>query len=260
MTFDNLIVQRAGAVATVTVNRPKVLNALNAATIRELDQCFSSLSDEPTVRALVLTGAGDRAFIAGADIAELSQMTAISAREVARRGQTLCERLERTRVPVIAAINGFALGGGLELAMACTLRVAAETARLGQPEINLGLLPGYGGTQRLPRLVGPGRALELMLTGEPVGAAEALRLGLVNRVVKTGRVLAETQLLASVVATKPPLAVKYILDAVRGGMQMALSDACDFEAALFGLLASTEDMREGTRAFLEKRQAEFKGQ
>jgi len=260
MTFKNLSLEQTDAVATVTVSRPRVLNALNAATIQELDECLLRLRDDPSVRAIVLTGEGDRAFIAGADIAELSGLTPASAREVARRGQAVCDRLERAGKPVIAAVNGFALGGGLELAMACTLRVAAETARLGQPEVNLGLLPGFGGTQRLPRLVGPGRALEMLLTGEPIDAAEAWRLGLVNRVVPAGRVRDEARELAGLLAAKPPVVMKYILDAVRSGMQMSLQEGCDLEATLFGLVAATEDMREGTQAFLEKRDARFKGQ
>ena len=260
MAFENLSVEQNDAVVTVTVNRPKVLNALNAATIQELDRCLLGLRDDREIRAVVLTGAGNRAFIAGADISELSQLTPTSAREVARGGQALCDRLERATKPVIAAVNGFALGGGLELAMACTMRVAAETAKLGQPEINLGLLPGFGGTQRLPRLVGPGRALEMLLTGEPVDASEAWRMGLVNRVVPAERVLDEARELAALLASKPPIVVSYILDAVRSGMQMSLQDGCDLEATLFGLVAATEDMREGTQAFLEKRRAEFKGQ
>ena len=260
MTFENLSCEQTEAVATVTVSRPKVLNALNAATIQELGDCLVRLRDDTSVRAIVLTGEGDRVFIAGADIAELSQLTPTAAREVARRGQALCNRLERATKPIIAAVNGFALGGGLELAMACTLRVAAETAKLGQPEVNLGLLPGFGGTQRLPRLVGPGRALEMLLTGEPVDATEAWRMGLVNRVVPAGRVRDEARELAGLLASKPPLVMQYILDVVRSGMQMSLQDGCEQEATLFGLVASTEDMREGTRAFLEKRRARFKGQ
>ena len=260
MTFENLLVEQTDAVATVAVSRPKVLNALNAATIHELDRCLLGLRDDRSIRAVILTGVGDRAFIAGADISELAKLTPTSAREVALTGQALCDRLERATKPVIAAVNGFALGGGLELAMACTLRVAAETAKLGQPEINLGLLPGFGGTQRLPRLVGPGRALEMLLTGEPVDASEAWRIGLVNRVVPAERVLDEARELAALLASKSPLVTKYILDAVRSGMQMSLPDGCDLEATLFGLVAATEDMREGTQAFLEKRRAEFTGQ
>ena len=260
MKFENLAVEHGDSVATVTVNRPKVLNALNAETVRELDECLRALTADGSVGAVVLTGAGDRAFVAGADISELSQNTAATARDVARSGQALCGRIERAGKPVIAAINGFALGGGLELAMACSLRVAADTAKLGQPEINLGLLPGFGGTQRLPRLIGPGRALELLLTGDPIDANEAWRLGLVNRVVPSEQLREEALGLATKLAGKAPLAVRYILDAVRNGMQMSLTEACDLEATLFGLVSATEDMREGTRAFLEKRRAEFTGQ
>ena len=186
-------------------------------------------------------------------------MSPTSAREVARRGQALCELIEGAGKPVVAAINGFALGGGCEIAMACSLRLAADTATIGQPEINLGLIPGFGGTQRLPRLVGPGRALELLLTGAPITADEAWRLGLVNRVAPAGRLRDEARALATTLASKPPLAVQYILDAVRRGMQMSLTEGCDFEATLFGLAAATEDMREGTQAFLDKRRAEFTG-
>ena len=260
MTFENLSCEQVEAVATITVSRPKVLNALNAATIQELDDCLLGLRDDASVRAIVLTGVGDRAFIAGADISELSQLTPTAAREMARRGQALCDRFERATKPVIAAVNGYALGGGLELAMACTLRVAAETAKLGQPEVNLGLLPGYGGTQRLPRLVGPGPALEMLLTGEPIDATEAWRLGLVNRVVPADRVRDEARELAALLASKPPLVLQYILDVVRSGMQTSLQDGCEQEATLFGLVTATEDMREGTQAFLEKRRARFKGQ
>ena len=261
MTFDNLILEDAAdGVAVVTVNRPKVLNALNGATIDELDACIAELATDSDTRAIVITGAGDRSFIAGADISELARLTPSAAHDVARRGQAFCDRLERARKPVVAAINGFAFGGGCELAMACTVRIAAETAKLGQPEVALGLLPGFGGTQRLPRLVGPGRALELLLTGEPIDAQEAWRLGLVNRVVPADRVQAESLTFAKALAAKAPVAVGYILDAVRDGMQMTLAEGCAHEASLFGLVASTEDMREGTRAFLEKRRAEFKGQ
>jgi len=260
VTSEHVEVQRTGAVATVTVNRPRVLNALNAATVDELDHCLAELARDDTTRVIILTGAGDKAFIAGADIAELSEMNATSARRVAERGHAVCDRIERSRKPVLAAINGFALGGGCEIAMACTLRLAAETAVLGQPEVKLGLIPGYGGTQRLPRLIGPGRALELMLTGDSIGATEAWRLGLVNRVVPAADLLTETAALAKKLAAQPPLAVAYIMDAVRGGMQMSLREACEFETSLFGMVSATDDMREGTRAFLEKRRARFEGQ
>ena len=259
MTFDNLLLDISDGVAQVTINRPKVLNALNLSTVDELDTCFTILETDPSVRAIVITGAGDRSFVAGVDISELATMTPVTARAIAKKGQALCDRMERSGQPVVAAINGFALGGGCELAMACTIRIAADTAKLGQPEVALGLLPGFGGTQRLPRLVGPGRALELLLTGQQVDAKEAWRLGLVNRVVSADRVLEESLALAKALVGKAPVAIRYILDAVRDGMQMTLVEGCAHEASLFGLAAATSDMREGTQAFLEKRHAEFKG-
>ena len=259
MTFENLVVDRIDDLAVVTVNRPKVLNALNASTIGELREAVGTLGADGTVRAVIVTGAGKKAFVAGADIVELAQLEPVRARELAQRGQELCEFLERMGKPVVAAINGFALGGGCELAMACTMRVAADTAKLGQPEINLGLIPGYGGTQRLPRLVGRARALELLLTGDPISAEEAWRIGLVNRVVPATALMQEAKSLASALASKAPIAVGYILDAVRDGFQMSLAEGCAHEATLFGLVATTDDMREGTRAFLEKRRPNFKG-
>jgi enoyl-CoA hydratase len=258
-SLSGLTLQREGAVAVVTVNRPKVLNALNLATLGELAATMRQLQHDETVRAVIITGAGDKSFIAGADINELAALTPTAAREHARAGQTVFDGIEQLGKPVIAAINGYALGGGCELAMACTVRIAADTARLGQPEINLGIIPGYGGTQRLARLIGTGRALELLLTGDQIDAAEALRLGLVNRVVPAAGLMAEARKLAAVMATKAPVAVRYVLEAVRCGVQLPLGEAQALEAALFGLAASTEDMREGTRAFLEKRQPEFRG-
>ncbi len=260
MTYETLRVEQSNGVATVTVNREQVLNAINRATLQDLDDCFTDLESDSSVRVVVLTGAGNRAFIAGADIAELAEMTPTSGHTIARRGQALCERIERARVPVIAAVNGFALGGGLELAMACTFRIAVDTAIFGQPEVNLGLIPGFGGTQRLPRLIGPGRALEMLLTGKSIDAGEARRLGLANRVVPAEEFLDEVDDFARLLADKPPMAVKYILEAVRTGVQIPLPEACELEATLFGLVAATEDMREGTQAFLEKRAAVFKGQ
>jgi enoyl-CoA hydratase len=257
--LQNLLLEYDGRVATVTVNRPKVLNALNTQTLDELRQTMHAFARDPDVRVVILTGAGEKSFIAGADINELSVQTPTGAREHALAGQRVLDSIESMGKPVIAAINGYALGGGCELAMACTLRIAADTAKIGQPEINLGIIPGYAGTQRLARLVGRGRALELLLTGDQIPAAEAHRLGLVNRVVPAADLLAETRTLATALAAKAPLAVRYIIDAVNGGLEMPLREAQVFEATLFGLVASTEDMREGTRAFLEKRQAEFKG-
>jgi enoyl-CoA hydratase len=208
---------------------------------------------------VIITGAGEKSFIAGADINELSVQTPTGGREHAMTGQHVLDLIENLGKPVIAAINGFALGGGCELAMACTIRIAADTARLGQPEINLGIIPGYAGTQRLARLVGRGRALEILLTGDHITAAEAHRLGLVNRVVPAAELMAEVTKLAAALATKAPIAMRYIIDAVNKGLDMAFPDAQIFEATLFGLVSTTEDMREGTRAFLEKRKAEFKG-
>ena len=257
--LENLLIERDGAVAVITINRPKVLNALNTPTMDELRRTILALRHDGGVRAVVITGAGEKAFVAGADINELAVQTPARGREHALRGQHVLDLVENLGKPVIAAINGFALGGGCELAMACTLRIASESAKIGQPEINLGIIPGYAGTQRLARLVGGGRALELLLTGDHVTAQEAYRLGLVNRVVPAGELMTEARKLAAVLASKAPVAVKYIIDAVNKGLQMTFSEAQVFEATLFGLVASTDDMREGTRAFLEKRKAEFKG-
>jgi enoyl-CoA hydratase len=259
MAYENLLVERDGGVLTITINRPKVLNALNAATLAELDQEIAAARDDDAVRTIILTGAGEKSFVAGADINELAVQTPVSGREHARHGQSLFDRIERLGKPVVAAVNGFALGGGCELAMACTMRIAADTAKFGQPEINLGLIPGYAGSQRLPRLVGRGRALELLLTGNQISADEAHRIGLVNKVVPAASLLAEAKTLATSLASKAPVAVRYILEAVAGGLEMKFADAQDYEATLFGLVSTTEDMREGTKAFLEKRKAEFKG-
>src|SRR6186713_116491 len=259
MAYENLLVERDGGVLTITINRPKVLNALNAATLAELDQEIAIARDDAAVKAIVLTGGGEKSFVAGADINELAVQTPVGGREHARHGQSLFDRIERLGKPVIAAVNGFALGGGCELAMACTMRIAADTAKFGQPEINLGLIPGYAGSQRLPRLVGRGRALELLLTGNQISAEEAHRIGLVNKVVPAASLQAEAKTLATLLASKAPVAVRYILEAVAGGLEMKFADAQDYEATLFGLVSTTEDMREGTKAFLEKRKAEFKG-
>jgi enoyl-CoA hydratase len=257
--LQNLLLERDGAIAVVTINRPKVLNALSFATLDELGGVMTRLGEDERVRCLVLTGAGEKAFVAGADINELAVQSAAGGRERARAGQRVFDAIEQLGKPVIAAINGYALGGGCELAMACTIRIAADTAVLGQPEINLGLIPGYGGTQRLARIVGAGRALELLLTGDRVPAVEALRLGLINRVVPAAELMAEARRLAAAIASKAPLAVRYILEAVNRGMNLPLGEAQSLEAALFGVVASTDDMREGTRAFLEKRAPAFKG-
>ena len=259
MAYENLIVDADGDVLVVTINRPKVLNALNAATIAELGVVFDVAAQSDAVRAIVLTGAGEKSFVAGADISELATQTPASGREHARQGQAVFDRIERLGKPVIAAVNGFALGGGCELAMSCTLRLAAEHAKFGQPEVNLGLIPGFAGSQRLPRLIGRGRAQELLLTGDLIGADEAYRIGLVNKVYPAASLLDEAKKLAHTLAAKAPVAVRYILDAVGRGLDMPFAEAAAHEAALFGLAFSTDDMREGTSAFLEKRKAQFKG-
>jgi enoyl-CoA hydratase len=259
MAFDNLLLDRDGAVAIVTLHRPAVLNALNIQTLDELRLAFLDLQRDDSVRAVVLTGSGEKAFAAGADINELAHQTPLAGHDLARSGQAVFDLIESLGKPVVAAINGYALGGGCELAMACTIRIAADVARLGQPEIGLGLMPGYGGTQRLARLVGGGRALELMLTGTPIAAAEAHRIGLVNRVVPASELMAAAKGLAAQLAVQAPVATRYILEAVHRGLEMPLADAQALEAALFGLTTATEDMREGTRAFLEKRKAQFRG-
>jgi enoyl-CoA hydratase len=259
MPFDNLILERDGAVAVITLNRPKVLNALNGSMLDELRRAILELKADAGVRAVILTGAGEKGFVAGADINELAVQTPTSGREHALNGQHVFDLIENMGKPVIAAINGYALGGGCELAMACTLRLAADTARLGQPEINLGIIPGYAGTQRLSRLVGTGRALEIILTGAPISAVEAERIGLVNRVVPAADLMKAARALAADLAKNAPIATAYIINAVKKGREMPFADACQYEATLFGLVASTEDMKEGTRAFLEKRKPEFKG-
>jgi enoyl-CoA hydratase len=259
MTYENILLERDGAVAIVTINRPAVLNALNAPTLDELRRAILDLKRDDDVRVVVLTGAGEKAFVAGADIKELAVQTPTSGREHALAGQHIFDLIENMGKPVIAAVNGYALGGGCELAMACTLRIASDTAKLGQPEISLGLIPGYAGTQRLPRLVGKGRAMELILTGTPIDANEALRIGLVNRVTRHADLMSEVRTLAGQLAANAPVAARYIIDAVNRGFEMPFAEACRYEATLFGLVASTGDMREGTSAFLEKRKPAFKG-
>ena len=248
-----------GQVAVITLDRPAVFNALNADVLRRLDQAHRDLLADPVTRAIVITGAGGKAFSAGADLDEISTVDVDRADAFVGYGQQVFRRLELSPVPVIAAVNGLALGGGFELVLSCAFSVFSTTASVGLPESGLGLIPGYGGTQRLARLVGAGPALELMLTGQPVSAAEALRLGLVNRVVPAAALREEVETLARTIASKPPIAARYIIEAVNKGLQMSMPEGLAFEAALFGLVASTEDMREGTRAFLEKRKPEFKG-
>jgi enoyl-CoA hydratase len=259
MTFDNLLVERDEAVAVITFNRPKVLNALNAQTLTELSTAIAAFKDDASVRAIVLTGAGEKSFVAGADINELAVQTPVQGKAHARRGQQVFDSIEQMGKPVIAAINGFALGGGCELAMACTLRLAADTARFGQPEINLGLIPGYAGSQRLPRLVGKGAALEIMLTGDMISAQRAYEIGLVNRVVAAAELMNEARKLAHLLASKAPIAIRYIIEAVNQGLDSPLTAGQILETSLFGTIAASDDMKEGTKAFLEKRKAVWQG-
>jgi enoyl-CoA hydratase len=256
---ENLLVERRDRVAVITVSRPDKLNALNAATLRQMDAALDVLRGDPEIGGVVITGAGPKAFVAGADIAELPAGDVVAGMALARTGQAVFDRIERSGKPVIAAVNGFALGGGLELALACHVRVASDNARFGAPEVKLGLMCGYGGTQRLPRLVGRGRALEMLLTGEAIDAQEALRIGLVSRVVPLATLVQDAESLARAMAANGPLAVRCTLDAVRAGADMPLAAGEAHEAALFASLCATDDMKEGTRAFLEKRPARFQG-
>lgn len=249
----------ATGVTLITVNRPDKLNALSSAVVVELASAFDRLAKEPAIRAAILTGAGEKAFVAGADINELAVLSPFEAREYAARGQSVFRLLETCGKPTVAAVNGFALGGGLELAMACTVRFASENAKLGQPEVKLGIVPGYGGTQRLPRLIGRGRALELLISGDPVTAAEAHRLGLVNAVVPQPELLNHSRAWLAKALANGPLALNLVLQAVDVGLDSGLEEGLRFEAAAFGISAATEDRREGTRAFLEKRKPAFAG-
>jgi enoyl-CoA hydratase len=258
MPYQHLTLSVQDRIATVTVNRPDKLNALNAATIGELGEAIDEAQRRDDIAALILTGSG-RAFVAGADISELAGKSALEGRRLARRGQEVFRRFETCGKPTVAAVNGFALGGGCELAMSCHIRIASEAAKFGQPEVKLGLIPGYGGTQRLPRFVGRGRALQLLLTGEMIDAQEAFRIGLVNRVVPGDQLLASASAVIQQMLTNAPLALAACIDAVDRGLQLPLDDALALEATLFGVLASTSDTAEGTRAFLEKRPPRFAG-
>jgi enoyl-CoA hydratase len=259
MAYENLLYEVKDQIARITFNRPKVLNALNRQTVEELGDALNQARGDSSVRVLILTGSGEKAFIAGADINELAVRTPVDGKEFALFGQAILHRLETLGKPSIAAINGFALGGGCELALACTMRIASKTAKLGQPEVKLGILPGYGGSQRLPRLCGKGMAHELILTGDMITAEEALRIGLVNRVVEPGDLLTVAESIAKKIAANAPLAVQYAMEAVEHGMEMPQEEGLFLEATLFSVCCATEDMREGTRAFIEKRPAQFKG-
>lgn len=258
-TRHNVQLEVQDGVATLSINRPDKLNALNEQTIRELGEAVREIASRPDVGGVVLTGTGTKAFVAGADIAELAQMGPVDGIEVSRLGQRVFREIELSRKPVIAAVNGFALGGGCELALACHLRIASENARFGLPEVKLGIIPGYGGTLRLPRIVGKGRALELVLTGEMIDAAEAYRIGLVNRVVPQAELLDEARKLMQTILRNGPVALGLAIECTTRGLEMSVDDGLALESNLFGLLAATEDMREGMTAFLEKRKAEFQG-
>jgi enoyl-CoA hydratase len=259
MSYENLLYEVKDQIARITVNRPQVLNALNRATVGELDRAFDAARADSGVRVLILTGAGEKSFVAGADINELAKQTPTEGKEYSLFGQGAFHKLETLGKPSIAAINGFALGGGCELAMCCSMRIASKNARLGQPEVKLGILPGYGGTQRLARLCGKGVAHELLLSGEMISADEALRVGLVNHVVEQAELIPAAEKIAQKIVANAPLAVKYAMEAVEHGMEMTQEEGLFLEATLFGLCCATEDMREGTKAFLEKRPANFQG-
>jgi enoyl-CoA hydratase/carnithine racemase len=260
LNLENVVYDKKGPIAYVTLNRPKVMNALNKATIKELRAAFEDARDDSAVHGVILTGAGEKAFAAGADIAEIANHTAVEAEAATRRGQALTDLIENLGKPVIAAVNGFALGGGCELAMACTIRVAAaESAKFGQPEVKLGVIPGYGGTQRLPRLVGKGRALKLILSGEIIDAAEAYRIGLVDELEPDAHVIERAETVLKKIIANAPLSVKYALEAVNKGLETSVAEGLLIEASLFAVCASTDDKKEGTSAFLEKRAPKFQG-
>ena len=259
LNLTNVLYETKGAIAIVTVNRPKVLNALNTPTWADLRRAFEHARDDAAVRGVILTGAGDKAFIAGADISELAHVTAVEAERSSRFGQEVLDLIENLGKPVIAAVNGFALGGGCETAMACTMRIAVEAAKFGQPEVALGLLPGGGGTQRLPRLVGKGRALQIILSGDMISAQEAYRIGLVNEIAPAADLIARAEAILNKIASNAPIAVSYALEATNRGMEASQSEGLRLEASYFGLCAATDDKREGAAAFLEKRAPQFHG-
>lgn len=260
MSYETLLYEVGAGVARVTINRPQKLNALNHKSIQELTACFKRISKAGDVLGVILTGAGGKAFAAGADLNEIAALNPTEARDTALEGQALMNLIENLGKPVIAAVNGFALGGGCELAMACTLRIASDNALFGLPEVKLGITPGYAATQRLPRLIGKGRAIEMILTGEPVSAQEAWRIGLANQVVSLPEVVPAAEKMIQKITSGGPVAIRYALEAVHHGMEMPVANGQRFEASLFGLCCATGDMKEGTRAFLEKRRAQFKGE
>ncbi len=259
MSYENLLYEKKNGIVYITFNRPKVLNALNRKTVEELQHVLLDARDDASVRVLILTGSGEKAFVAGADINELAEQTPVNGKEFCLFGQGVFHLLETIGKPSICAINGFALGGGCELALCCSIRLASKTAKLGQPEVKLGILPGYGGSQRMARLCGKGAAHELCLTGEMITAEEAQRIGLVNRVYEAAELLPAAEAMAKKIIEKAPLAVKYCMEAIERGVEMPLEEGLFLEATLFGLCCATEDMREGTKAFLEKRPAQFQG-
>jgi enoyl-CoA hydratase/carnithine racemase len=259
LKLENVVYEKKGPIGYVTLNRPKVMNALNKATINELQGVFEDARDDSALRGAILTGAGERAFAAGADIAEIANNTAVEAEEATRRGQALTDLIENLGKPVVAAVNGFALGGGCELAMACTIRIAAESAKFGQPEVKLGVMPGYGGTQRMPRLIGRGRALKLILSGEVIDASEAYRIGLVDELEPDAHVIERAETVLKKIIANAPLSVKYALEAVNKGLETSAAEGLLLEASLFAVCASTDDKKEGTSAFLEKRSPNFRG-
>ena len=259
LKFENILYEKNGPIATVALNRPKVLNALNQTVFMELKAAFEDARDDSNVRGVILTGSGDKAFAAGADIAEMSNYSAFEAEEATRRAQAVTELIENLGKPVVAAVNGFALGGGCELASACTIRIASETAKFGQPEVKIGIMPGAGGTQRLPRLVGKGRALQLILTGEIINVQEAYRIGLVNEVVPAVNLIARAEEILHQINLNAPLGVKFSIEAVNKGLDAGVSEGLLIEASLFGICAGSEDKKEGTSAFLEKRAPQFHG-
>jgi enoyl-CoA hydratase len=259
MNFENLLYEKKDGIARITFNRPKVLNALNRSTVEQLREALLDARDDSALRALILTGAGEKSFVAGADIGELAPRTPVDGKDFSLFGQSVFHLLETIGKPSICAINGFALGGGCELALCCTIRIASKTAKLGQPEVKLGIIPGYGGSQRLARLCGKGVAHELCLTGEMITAEEALRIGLVNHIYEPAELLPAAEALAKKIIANAPLAVKYTIEAIERGTEMPLEEGLFLEATLFGLSCATEDMREGTKAFLDKRPPQFRG-